>query len=577
MNERAKRLLATRGAIGIFVGLALLLTTVGELALAVAPEEDSGPRRARRDRESNDGALPESENDWLDWSEATRDVGNWFDKETSKRLREEVLEAARRNRERWPEFPEIDDAKGKSLGVRKIEKGRVVFRTDLPSSPEVDEIPEAREAAIAPICEFFSIDEERFADLKIEAFLMGDVDKFISIKALDGPPRFLYGYSMADRIYAKDQKLGYYNRFLLTHELVHTLMHEIFGDLRPRWYSEGSAEYIGLHEWDPERGTMKLARIPDSEESTPGFGRLNQIRESVESGEVPTLDDILRFEPRDFVDVSTYSWSWALVMFLYNSPKYKKIAEVMPYWSMLDEPNRLFVDAIGDRWDEFELDWADFIRRIDYRYDFVSSSISRAKTTDENPDLDEGATVAIDAARGWRRTGIRLKAGESYEATAEGRFDFYVPEAEKTLEFEASGAGFDYFRGKPIGRLELVVLPDSEKKTYDDFYRPGSAPSIHQEEPFRFDAFRDPRSRDGRKFPRRAKKEPIFASPDDAGDEGFSASDDATYPWSQALGFEGRSLELRPNVSGELCARINARPGDLRENKGSVRVTIRRK
>lgn len=579
-------------------------TPAPDFSGARAPGDGSSGPSARRphEPEENGGVLPESESGSFELSEEANDAANWLDPVKSKKLRAEVLEAAKEYRKDWPSFPAVDQAKVKSLEIRAIKTGHVVFYTDLPENPDVDGIPDALEAAIPLVCEFFHIDPSRFDNWQVEAFLMGDWKPFIEIRALNGPPEFLYGYSMGDRIFAKDQKSAYYNRFLLTHELVHTLMHEIFGDLRPRWYSEGSAEYVALHRWDPKRKRMELAIIPESEEETPGFGRLRQIREILKTNRAPTLYDILHFRPRNFVDVSTYSWSWAFVMFLYNSPKYKEIAEVLPYWSITDDPNRLFIDAIGERWGELENDWADFIDRIDYRYDFDATVIGDASVMAPSAEVGEGAVVEIDASRGWQNTGLKLDAGASYKLTAVGRYDFYLAAAGRALEFEPTGASFQYVHGAPIGRLEAVVVPEITEFTFDQVYGLGAG-ALGSRNPsgadgFRFDAFRgfpggSTRNRFGEQsdgfdrsdetqdaqFAARQRDRAPERSPRNRADAAAGALAplyNARYPWNESIGFSSPTATLTPKTGGTLYMRINAPPGDVGRNRGTARVQIKR-
>lgn len=532
--------------------------------------------RSRRVRETNDGALPELETAFFELPEDAADAQNWLDPEKSEELRAKALEAGKFCRSTWPEFPRIDEKKVEALGIRVVERGHIRLYTDLPKSDEVDQIPEALDAAIPHVCKFFEVDASHFDDLRVEAFLMSDVSSFIAIRALNGEPRFLYGYSMGDRIFAKDQKLGYYNRFLLLHELVHTLMHEIFGDLRPRWYSEGSAEFLALHEWDPKRKEIKIAQIPKSYDATPGFGRLRQIQEIIKENRAPTLYEILNFEPQDFVDVSTYSWSWALVMFLNNSPKYKGIAELLPYWSLADEPNRLFVEAVGDRWNELENDWADFIGRIDYNYDFNATSIDDAPATSSTGDVGNGAIVEIDARRGWQNTGLRLDANSSYKMTCAGRFKFYLSGPDRLFDFEGTGATVQYVNGKPIGRLEAVVVPDTDATTFYDIYGfdDEQGERLPNANGFRFNAFQHVRTDYGRtRF-----GENVSGFEEDAPSTTGKRAErlyNALYPWNSGVEFSNSTTTYTPTRSGVLYMRINAVPRDLKRNSGSIKVQIK--
>lgn len=530
----------------------------GETAKPSASERRNGARQAER----NDGALPAAVGASFFSAEEERDAAAlWRDPSEAERLRAQVLDAARRRRETWPKFPAINEKKAAELGIRRVEGKNVTLTTDLPPSPGVDQIPAALDAAIPHICRFFNVDEQKFENWKVDAFLMKNVDSFVEIGVLDGPPRFLYGYSIYDRILAKDQGIEYYNRFLLLHELVHTFMHEVFGDLRPRWYSEGSAEYLALHLWKPAEKSIKIAQFQSAPDATPGFGRLQEIREIVRAGKAPTLREILAFEPRDYVRTSTYAWSWALVAFLNESPKYRDVAEFLPYWSTYWEPNRVFADIVGDRWGELENDWADFVGRIDFGYDFKATAVDATpgRPFDEAAAESGSAAVVVEAAanRGWQNSGVALEAGTTYRLATAGRFALNVEEAGKKLEFEAPGATFRYVEGAPLGRLQAVVVP-LEGATFDEFYSLNSAKG--------------------------ASGAPSNGSAKTVGglrrgglaNEAKSAPRGTLEPWNAAVGFETSTATLTPERAGTLFFRINDAPGNLAKNAGSVKIQIKR-
>ncbi len=521
-----------------------------------------GRTSAARQAERNDGALPAAVGASFFSPDEERDAAAlWSDPTEAERLRAQVLDAARRRRETWPQFPAINEKKAATLGIRRVEGKNVTLTTDLPPSPGVDEIPAALDAAIPHICRYFGIDERKFENWKINAFLMGNVDSFIEIGVLDGPPRFLYGYSICDRILAKDQKIEYYNRFLLLHELVHSFMHEVFGDLRPRWYSEGTAEYLALHLWKPAEKSIEIAQFQTDPDATPGFGRLQEIREIVRAGKAPTLREILAFEPRDYVRTSTYAWSWALVAFLNESPKYRDVVERLPYWSTYWEPNRVFVETLGDRWGELENDWADFVGRIDFNYNFDATAIDATpgRPFAEAAAESGNAAVVVEAAanRGWQNSGVALEAGTTYRLATAGRYRLNVEEAGKKLEFEASGATFRYVEGAPLGRLQAVVVP-LESATFDAFYslksaNGGSGTNLSD-----------------------ATKTVGGLKRGKSANEAKSASRGTFEPWDAVVGFETSTATLTPERSGTLFFRINDAPGNLAKNAGSVKIQIKR-
>lgn len=546
----------------------------------------------RQVSEVNKGELPETGSGEVNWSDDANIASNWFDEKKGAQLRSDALNISVDLRKSWPEFQSLKMSRAKSLRIRSIESDsqRVVLYTDLSSSEDTDSIPEALDLAIEKICDFYGISSKRFEKLKVEAFLMDNVNSFIEFGALDGPPRFLYGYSMGDRIYAKNQKSSYYNRFLLIHELVHTLMHEIFGDLRPRWFSEGSAEYLALHQWDSRRRKLEIAIIPESAEQTPGFGRLAQIQQLIKDNNVPTLLEILSFEPRDFVNISTYSWSWAFTMFLHMSPKYHEIAKMLPYWALADDPNMLFIDAVDKRWNELENDWADFIDRIDYLYDFSLTSIGDAIKKGSSSDLEKGTVVEIDAARGWQKTDVFVEAESDYRLVSNGRFMCKILGAGR-FQFESPGATCVYVHGRPIGRLEVAVVPTTKDLTFEQTYGKTWEDSYYSLDKSarsylrRFTGFPDPIDEnlsDDSKTKRTTRAEFMDSSDTEKrknkkASETESNSYNALFPWNESWEFTKSSITIKPRYDGKLYFRINyLSNSDLKENKGSVKIQIKK-
>ncbi|MGI6401504.1 MAG: hypothetical protein ACOX0A_05260 [Thermoguttaceae bacterium] len=554
--------------------------------LATQGRTTTGNAATRRVRQVDSDGLPPAEEERLELFEQARDAQNWLDPDKTQGLRQFVLDFARERRERWPEYPELNFAQGKLDNIRRLDSRRVVLYTDLPSSSSVDELPEVLEAAIPQLCEFFHADPAAFSDWKVEAFLMRDVDAFVRFRALEGNAQFLYGYSDRNRIYAKDQKVEYYNRFLLIHELVHTFMHSYFGDLQPRWFSEGAAEYIALHNWDRRKG-LELAQIPVSASGYPGFGRLSQLQGILKTNRTPTILDILNFEPRHYRQTSTYAWSWAFVMFLHNSPKYKDVAEVLPYWMVAEKPNRLFVDAIGSRWAELEYDWADFLSSLDYSYDFAETAIKYPSNNGEFPsdaELIKGVVVAVDATKGWQATPVRLESGKTYRLTVGGRFNFYLEEAKRSFPFEGTGATVEYINGVPAGRLCAVVAPDPGEATFDEVYRLDSGEDSDDDPILRFDVFKSSRhtrfgiegTENASGFSQAALSElALKARQTPASVESRYDFYNALYPWNTGFEFSSTSIQIEPEVSGTLYLRVNAFPRNLRRNKGRVMAQIK--
>lgn len=368
--------------------------------------------------------------------------------------RQEVLTEAARRREAWRGFEQLEYAHMSQLGIRLIRGRHIEFYTDLDESKEVDEIVPALDAAVDELCAFFELDPADYDNWHVETFLIGDREPFELFGAMERAPDFENGYSLESRIWIYDKKQAYYNRFLLTHELVHSFMNWTFGDLNPRWYSEGIAEYLGLHRWDGKK--MELGYFPESHDSVPGFGRIERIQLQVRDGAPKSLEHIMKFGPDDYRDNESYAWSWALVTLLLRTPRYADTMRAMPYLMTSRDPNRLFWEMIGEDEQRLRRDWAELITTIDYGERFEEF------TRDDPPakPLAEPAELELDPAiPGWQGSGIRLEGGKTYYLTVKGDFKVYEERFGRSFPCESNGITIRYRNGAPLGRLTAAVLP----------------------------------------------------------------------------------------------------------------------
>lgn len=367
--------------------------------------------------------------------------------------RDSVLSAAKIRRSKWPAPAPLELFHSEDLGIRRLNGRYVDFYTDLPSTPETDSIGAVLDRAVPLFCHYFHLNIEDYDSWRVEAFLMGEREPFEIFGALAGAPEFANGYSLYNRIWVFDKKQAYYNRFLLLHELVHAFMDETFGSLQPRWYSEGIAEFLALHRLDGE--TLTLGIFPDSADEIPGFGRVDRIQEEVRRRNEAAPETIFQFDFADYEDVGTYAWSWAMVTLLSKNPDYADALAAMPYLMTRENPTAEFLGRLGERRAALATDWADFIARIDYGYDFTAA---RLDLTPGEPLGPEGKTIELSAnGGGWQNARIALQAGREYKITASGRFRVF--DAGRLLPCEANGITLRYCNGRPLGRLLATVIP----------------------------------------------------------------------------------------------------------------------
>ncbi|MBO7707338.1 MAG: hypothetical protein J6S42_01490 [Thermoguttaceae bacterium] len=372
--------------------------------------------------------------------------------------RGEVLAEAARRRAEWKGFDELEYAQMSRLGIRLIRGKHVEFYTDLAESKDVDSIPVVLDEAVSQLALFFGLSPEDYRNWRVEAFLISDREPFEIFGALKRAPDFEHGYALESRVWIYDQKQAYYNRFLLLHELTHAFMNWTFGDLNPRWYSEGIADFLALHRWDGKNLTLGI--YPASPDEVPGFGRIDRIKKAGRGKNRKTLDDVLDFEAGDFLDNDSYAWSWSLVTLLFHSPRFGRAIGAMPYLMTRRDANRLFTELLGKDDARLNRDWYEWIASIDYAADF--SSFARDDLP-PRPLTDPVELTLSPKESGWQSTGIRLEAGKTYVLRAEGRFKVYEKELARALPCEAGGISLRYFAGAPLGQAAAAVPPSGAR------------------------------------------------------------------------------------------------------------------
>ncbi|MCA9258293.1 MAG: hypothetical protein KDA61_03785, partial [Planctomycetales bacterium] len=92
---------------------------------------------------------------------------------------------------------------------------------------------------------------------------------------------------------------------------------------------------------------------------------------------------------------------------------------------------------------------------LDYGYDLARMTVHHAAAREPDPK----SRCEIRADHGWQSTGWRLRAGQSYQLSAEGRFT--VADAPRPWICEADGITIDFVAGRPLGRLIGTLRPEA--------------------------------------------------------------------------------------------------------------------
>ncbi|MGC1274562.1 MAG: hypothetical protein WBC44_12730 [Planctomycetaceae bacterium] len=355
-----------------------------------------------------------------------------------------------------------DAAALERVGIRRFESKRLILYTDL-AADEATELPSFVDALYDELVDYFGeLPPARDgSEFQITGYLMVDGDRFRSAGLLpDDLPPFQHGRHRGRRFWMRDQEYDYYRRHLLLHEATHCFMTLLPGSVGPDWYMEGMAELFGTHQVADDGVRFRV--MPISPEATAGSGRITLVRQDVAADGFKTLDDVFALKPGEFLENNAYAWSWAACYFLDTHPRYRDRFRGLGEPSLRRRLTAEYVERFDGAAAEIAIDWAMFAHTLRYGYDLEAAAIVFG--TGE-PLPVEGATVGIEAARGWQSSGIHVQAGKRYRIAAEGRFTL----ADEPVPWisDAGGIGFDYFDGRPLGRLLAAVVSDDRSSAPD--------------------------------------------------------------------------------------------------------------
>ena len=415
---------------------------------------------------------------------------------------------------RMQDAMEVDLELVRANGLRIIDGQHIKIYTDVPASETIDELPAIFDAAVPQWCEYFGVDVAETKPWKLQAFLIRDKKRFEKANLVpDDLPKFPAGINRGHEIWFFVQPDDYYTRHLLLHEGTHAFMLWYGNGVGAPWYAEGMAELLGLHRW--ANGELKIHHGVKAAAETEGWGRPKLIKTwiaaNADGEKNKTLQNILLTPNRAFGNVENYAWSWAACEFLGQHPLSKdRFPDLQKHTHRSSGRfNRNFLSLFHEDLPDLERDWAWFVREMDYGYSVSLAAMSVLSK-------DDDGSLTLKANRSWQYLSVDVVAGEKYRVTATGRFEIgssLVHGKTKPWICEANGITIDYFRGRPIGELQAIVVP----------------------------------SKDGRILPQICREDP---SP------------------------IGASNVITADIDGLLCFRINESPANLNDNRGELKLAI---
>jgi hypothetical protein len=352
------------------------------------------------------------------------------------------------------DLPQVEPARLRAAGLRKLESRHLVLFTDLPPGREVDELGEVFDRAVPEWEKYFGESATSEPDWRASACVMKDAARFRSVGLLPADlPNFLHGYARGRQVWVYEQPSAYYRRHLLLHEGSHAFSTTRVGGPAPPWYFEGIAELLGTHRWSD--GRLQLDYFPASREEVPEWGRIKIVRDDVAAGRRHSVEEVLEIGPSDHRETGPYGWSWALAAFLDGHPRYTDRFRGLTKAMKEERFNDHVRSVYHEDWDDVSREFALFIAEIDYGYDLVRMAVEFEAG---DPLPAGGTTVAVAADRGWQSSGVRVEAGDRVEFAGRGRFT--VARTTKDWISEAGGVSVRYYRGRPLGMLLACVVPD---------------------------------------------------------------------------------------------------------------------
>jgi len=421
-----------------------------------------------------------------------------------------AIQMGQRLRKEWPPLPPLDERALRSQNIRLLKGKHLTLWTDLPPSPEINNLPNVFDLAVTEYCRFFGVDPKHCAGWHIRGCLIDDLEIFRATDLLGPFPTHLIGYSVDDRLWVREQQSDYFRRHLILHEGVHGFMNYVFGACGPEWYMESTAEYLATHRW--ENGRLELGVIPEHPDALPGWRRIEIVRGDIKAGTMKTAEHIIRSPVRQAEPPVDYAWVWAFGYLLDRHPQYREVwRDMASRLTFRDFSNRFYLQ-LADHWGELQVDWLCLLDALDYGYDVPRMTLE----TQPGKPLTSPMTVHVDASRGWQNADLTLEAGQTYRITANGRYQ--LGDKPKPWFAEPNGVTLRYNKGQPVGLLLGTVVPDGLFDS-EEVISPNDLPFLA----------------------------PILI---------------------------GRELDLTPEQSGTLFLRINDSPAELSDNEGTCHVSI---
>ncbi|HTN76366.1 MAG TPA: hypothetical protein VL096_14005 [Pirellulaceae bacterium] len=365
-------------------------------------------------------------------------------------------------------LPTIDEEKVAAQGIRKLVGKHLTLYTDVPSSPEIDELPRVFDAAVPQWQAYFHVADAKVAKWQVWGYLMQDKAKFQAAGLYpDDLPEFAHGYQRGHEFWLNEQPTTYYRRHLMLHEGTHAAMYLWLGGAGPPWYSEGMAELFGTHRWAD--GKLTTNYLPRSKTEVEGWGRVKIIKDAFAADKALTIGEVLKLPPDAHKQTPAYAWSWAAAKFFDSHPRYQQRFRELSQQTAdrTTEFSTKFITALKDDLPTLQDEWQLFIGDCEYGYDIARNTLA-VKPVVMLPA--GGGAVEIAADHAWQSSGFELEANKTYRLTANGRY--LLGKEPKPWWCEPGGVTVRYHRGQPLGMLLAEIRNDANPQGLTRLLKP---------------------------------------------------------------------------------------------------------
>jgi hypothetical protein len=348
----------------------------------------------------------------------------------------------------------IDEEVVTASGIQKLTGKHIDLYTDVRDRPDISELVDVFDQAVGQWCEYFSISPSQTAPWRMRAFVIEDRNRFKTAGLMpDDLPDFLAGFQRGHEIWIYVQPGDYYSRHLLLHEGTHAFMGWFLNGFGSPWYSEGTAELLGINQW--QDGKLQLHHHLRDRSEAPYWGRVKIIRREFGEGTTLSLDEVLNISATAFRDVRFYAWSWAACEFLANHQSSRAVFGELDRNAALTSErfNAAVKERLSSQWETLNRDWYVYLSELDYGYD-----VGKGRLISANPILsDDNVTkFEIRADHSWQITSFAVTPGDRVRVTCGSRYQ--IGKSTKPWPCEANGITIEYYQGRPLGMLLAGVF-----------------------------------------------------------------------------------------------------------------------